>query len=108
MATDGGGYILALDLGTSGVKVALVSTEGRIVETTVEPYGLTFLPGGGVEQDPEDWWRAVVRGAHALFERGTVRRDDVIGIRAIVQWSRTVAAYGAVRQAMNSGIWMAL
>jgi xylulokinase len=103
---SGGGHVLALDLGTSGVKLALIATDGRIAETAVEPYGLTFLPGGGVEQDPDDWWRAIVRGTHAMLDRRTVRRDDVIGVGASAQWSGTVAVDRAGRHLMNAVIWM--
>jgi len=51
-------YILAIDLGSSGPKVALVSTQGEIIASEFEPVETLFLPGGGVEQRPDDWWQA--------------------------------------------------
>ena len=49
-------YALAIDLGTGGPKVGLVSLTGRLawfehlrVETRV-------LPDGGAEQDAGEWW----------------------------------------------------
>ena len=51
--------ILAIDLGTSGPKVALLSTHGEVLGGTNEPVPLHILPQGGVEQDPADWWRAI-------------------------------------------------
>ena len=51
--------ILAIDLGTSGPKVALLSTRGVVLGGTSEPVPLHILPQGGVEQDPADWWRVL-------------------------------------------------
>jgi xylulokinase len=39
-------YILAVDLGTSGVKVALISVDGRVAGWESEPVALHVLPGG--------------------------------------------------------------
>ena len=52
-------YILAIDHGTSGVKAAIVSTHGRIVDFEFEGTPTHFLADGGVEQDPQDWWNAL-------------------------------------------------
>ncbi len=49
-------YILAIDLGTSGPKVALASTRGEIVAWEVEEIPLLLFPDGGAEQRPDDWW----------------------------------------------------
>ena len=48
-------YTLAVDLGTGGPKVALVSMEGDVVGHEYETNELIFFPEGGVEQDPDDW-----------------------------------------------------
>ena len=45
-------YVLALDLGTTALKVALATTRGRLIDTETEPQQVTLLPGGGAEQDP--------------------------------------------------------
>ena len=47
------GHVLAIDLGTSALKVALVSTAGKIVASEQEGARSTLLPGGGAEQDPQ-------------------------------------------------------
>ena len=50
--------ILAVDLGTSGMKVALITVSGRVVGWEAEPVRLILTPDGGAEQSPEDWWQA--------------------------------------------------
>ena len=48
-------HILAIDLGTSALKVALVSTAGEVVAAEQDTCQVRLLPGGGAEQDPEQW-----------------------------------------------------
>ena len=43
-------YVLAVDLGTSGAKVALIGVDGRVAAWENEPVALHVLPGGGAEQ----------------------------------------------------------
>jgi xylulokinase len=49
-------YVLAIDLGTGGPKVGLVDQEGRIKASASNNLPIYFLPDGGAEQDPEEWW----------------------------------------------------
>ncbi|MGY5766567.1 acetyltransferase [Brachybacterium sp. DNPG3] len=50
--------LLALDLGTSRAKAALIDLEGRALATAGAAYPTRTTPDGGREQDPEDWVRA--------------------------------------------------
>jgi xylulokinase len=101
-----GGYIVAFDLGTSGLKVAVASPAGEIVGAAVEPYPLHLLPGGGAEQDPEDWWRAVVRGTRRVLTVAGVDAGRVVGIGCSAQWSGTVPVDRHGRPLMRALIWM--
>jgi glycerol kinase len=64
-------YVLAVDQGTSGTKAIVVDDTGQVIaiaETSLRP---RYLPGGGVEQDPEALWNSVVEaGRQALAEAG--------------------------------------
>ena len=51
--------ILAIDLGTSGMKAALVAADGTITGWAERAVPLRVLPGGGAEQDPLAWWEAL-------------------------------------------------
>lgn len=59
---------LAFDIGTSGVKAALVRDDGEISATAVENYPTHNAEGGVVEQNVEDWWRAIVAACQSLGE----------------------------------------
>ncbi len=99
-------YILAFDLGTGGPKVALVSSDGEVVGHEVEKTELLLLPGGGAEQDPADWWRAISVGAKKLLNRGLVPADHIVGIGVTAQWMGTVAIDRDGNHLANAIIWM--
>jgi len=98
--------VLAIDLGTSGPKVALVAESGAVVESDYEPTQLILTDDGGVEQDPDDWWRAITTATRRMMDRGTVAPDRIIGVCCTAQWLGTVAVDGAGKHLMNALIWM--
>ena len=99
-----GACVLAVDLGTGGPKVAIVSESGRIVSHATEPVPLHLLDSGGAEQDPDDWWTAICTAAHrALADAGPV---DLVGVGCTAQWSGTVAVDGTGEPLMRAVIWM--
>jgi xylulokinase len=99
-------YILAIDLGTSGPKVALVATEGTIVGGASAPIRLLYVPGGGVEQDPAEWWRAICMATRQLLAQNLVPVPAIAGVCVTSQWSGTVAVDAGGRPLMNAIIWM--
>jgi xylulokinase len=106
MTPPGATTFLAIDLGTSGPKVALVSTEGEILGAVFEETPLLLLPGGGAEQRPEDWWAAIVRATRRLLESHPALVDGIRAICCTAQWSGTVAVDRAGEPLMNAVIWM--
>jgi xylulokinase len=99
-------YILAVDLGTSGPKVGLVSVEGCVLAHEFEATRLHLLADGGAEQDPEEWWRAVVTATQRLLARGLVDPDQIIAICCTSQWSGTVPVDAAGAPLQRAIIWM--
>lgn len=99
-------YILAIDLGTSMLKVALVTTNGDIVACASEPQNVTLLPNGGAEQDPADWWNGILRAAKSVLTQNLAPVDDIVAVCCTSQWSGTVAVDQAGNPLMNAIIWM--
>ncbi len=98
--------VLAIDLGTSACKVALVSTDGDVLDIASKAYPLSLLPGGGAEQDPEHWWTAIRAATSLLLARGSASPENVLGIGCTAQWSGTVAVDGRGRALRPAIIWM--
>jgi xylulokinase len=99
-------YVLAVDLGTGGPKVALVSARGRIAVSAFEPVALRLLPGGGAEQDPAAWWSAVVSATRRVITDGVVPVDRIVGVGCTAQWSGTVAVAEDGAPLRPAVIWM--
>lgn len=69
---------VGLDLGTTGVKGLLVDAEGKILAIHGEKLSLSTPRPAWAEQDPHDWWNAVVKVLKALSSEasrigGTIR-----------------------------------
>ncbi len=107
VSPDGGqGFILAIDLGTSGPKVGLFSSSGRILAHEFEPVELLLIPPGGAEQRPDDWWRAICCATQRLLAKQPVPVEDIIGVNCTAQWAGTVPVNREGRALMNAVIWM--
>jgi xylulokinase len=98
--------ILAIDLGTSGPKVALVSTQGELLGSEFEETQLLLLPDGGAEQSPAEWWQAITKAVKRLLNRGLVANEDIAAIGITGQWSGTVPVDQAGNALSNAIIWM--
>jgi len=99
-------FILAIDLGTSGPKVGLVSNRGQVIDSEFEPTNLGLLPDGGAEQDPRDWWQAIVKATRRLLTRHPQETAQVSAIACTGQWSGTVAVGRDGQPLMNAITWM--
>ncbi len=75
-------YVLAYDIGTTGVKTCLFSVGERIelLSSSQQGYGLYILPDGGAEQDSEEWWQAMCTTTRELFSKVDISPSMVAGI----------------------------
>ena len=99
-------FILAIDLGTSGPKVALFSTQGELIGSEFEETQLLLSHGGGAEQSTDGWWDAIQKAVKRLLAKGFISNDDIVGIATTGQWSGTVAVNEAGEALGNAIIWM--
>ena len=76
-----GKYILSHDIGTSSDKAVLVNFQGEVHATFTETYP-TFYPNPAwVEQNPEDYWKAVTLTSKAIISKNEI---DPSEIKAVV------------------------
>ena len=61
-------YYIGVDLGTSAVKLILMAEDGSLRNIQSCEYPLFFPENGWSEQNPADWWNAVVKGIHTVAE----------------------------------------
>ena len=98
--------ILAIDHGTSGAKVALVSTLGEVIAWEYEPVTLYLLAGGGAEQDPNDWWRSISTAVKRLLGKGLVPPQEIEAVCTSSMGEETVPVDRNGNCLMRSMSWM--
>jgi len=59
--------ILAIDIGTTGAKAALVDRSGALLASVLATYPTHTAAGGVVEQTPQEWWDASCRALRQLW-----------------------------------------
>jgi xylulokinase len=99
-------YLLAIDVGTSVCKVALLSARGEILQLEMEAVPLTLLPNGGAEQSPHDWWRIITQLVQRLLSAPAVPVEQIRAVCCAAQWSSTVVIDEAGEPLGNAIIWM--
>jgi xylulokinase len=98
--------ILAVDLGTSSMKVALITTHGQVLGWESEPMRLILTPDGGAEQSPGDWWQAFLTAARRLLGRELAPRPAVRAVCCSTQGEGTLAVDEHGNPLMNCILWM--
>lgn len=77
-----GKYVIAYDVGTTGVKTCLIEIDKdiKILSSANEGYNLYVLDNGGAEQDPNEWWEAMKETTRRIFAKSAIRPEQVEGI----------------------------
>ncbi|TFH29459.1 MAG: xylulose kinase [Promethearchaeota archaeon] len=99
-------YIIAVDHGTSGVKVAIISVYGEIVCWEFEKTPLYLIHDNGAEQNPDEWWSAFLIATKRLIAKISIPFEDLVAISVSGQWSCTVALDAEGNHLMNAISWL--
>lgn len=97
-------YILVHDLGTSGNKATLFSTEGSIIKSVVVGYETIYHDEVSVEQNPDAWWVSVVESTKQLVAGINIEDIEVISLSGHMQGLVLLDEEGGLLY--NSLIWM--
>ena len=71
-------YYIGADLGTSSLKLMLVNKNGEILKSVNREYDVMFPKSGWSEQNPGDWWQAMVSGMDELTDG--INKEEICGI----------------------------
>lgn len=81
--------VLAVDLGTSGCKCALVSLDGTVQAWAFRAVTL-HVQGALAEQEPQDWWKAFLDSAGEILGADAGLRSRVVAVCCSTQTEGTV------------------
>ena len=99
-------FFLIFDHGTSGMKTAIISTHGKIKGFNVEEYDLFHFEQGCAEQDPNDWWNAIVKTTQTLLSQELVPVEDIIAICSSNQLDGTIPVDKEGNSLYNCMTWL--
>jgi len=74
------GYLVGIDVGTSGTKTLLCDDSGKILASATEEYPCQHPRPLWSEQHPEDWWKAAAKSVRRVLAASGVSGDQVQGI----------------------------
>jgi len=97
--------IIAHDLGTTGNKATLYDADGELVGTAFAPYDTRYFGQNCVEQNPSDWWEAVVGSTRRLLRESSASPDDVACVTFSGQMMGCVAVDAAGEVLRPAIIW---
>ncbi len=92
--------ILAYDLGTGGVKASVYNQKGISLSESFISYETNYPKSGYHEQNPLDWWNAVVSSTKSLIQQKPSIQKDIVCI-AVSGHSLGVIPVGAVGSEYN-------
>jgi len=98
--------VLAVDLGTSGCKTAVVTGRGEVLDWAFEPVTTHYFPNGGAEQRPGDWWDAFVKTSRTLLSRHAERIPAIGAVCFSTQGEGTVPVDAEGNALGNCILWM--
>ena len=98
-------WYLAIDLGTSGLKVGALLPTGEILAHAFESVETTYLSGGGATQDVDQWWRSIIKCVSSILHSSTVESRNCVGIGMTGQWASTVPVTASAQAAGPVLLW---
>jgi xylulokinase len=99
-------HVLAIDLGTSGPKVALVSERGEIAAAAARRVPIRLIPPAGAEQDPDEIWAAIRSAIHEVMQRADVAPDAIVAVACASQYFSIVPVDADGRAVAPLLLWM--
>jgi xylulokinase len=74
------GYLLGIDIGTSGTKTLLCDDSGKVLATATAEHPLSSPKPGWSEQNPLDWWNSTIRATRAVLKKSGAKPVDIQAI----------------------------
>jgi xylulokinase len=99
-------YVLAIDLGSGGPKVGIVDLNGCILASAAGSAPVYFLPEGGAEQVPAEWWSSVSNASKQVIRESGVPPESILAISVTSQWAVIVPVDENGEELMNAVSWM--
>jgi xylulokinase len=99
------GYLVGVDVGTSGVRALVCDEKGTVLATASAPHPSYAPRPLWSEQNPEDWWAATCRAMRQALAEAGIKGSEVQGIGLSGQMHGLVMLDGAHRVIRPAILW---
>jgi xylulokinase len=97
--------LLGIDVGTSATKTLLCNAKGKVLATANVAYPVHAPRPGWSEQEPNDWWRAVIRGIGEVCKKARKQPSAITGVGLSGQMHGSVFVDKAGRSLRRALLW---
>ncbi len=73
-------YALGIDIGTTSVKVVLISSSGRMVCESNQAHNLLSLHRNWAEENADEWWQNVIDAVKDIANQAPDKMKDIVSI----------------------------
>ncbi len=98
--------MLGFDVGTSGLKAALLHSSGEVIAEASEEYPTYHPHPNWAEQDPEDWWHALCAASRRVMMSVATSDRSLAGVCISSQAPVIVPVAADGRPLMRGMLWL--
>jgi FGGY-family pentulose kinase len=99
-------YVLGIDFGTESCRAGVFDLSGRCLAAEATNYELAHPRPGWAEQDPDEWWSALVTSVGNALRSAGVSRDAIAGLCVDATTCTVVAVDSSGRHLRPAIMWM--
>ncbi len=103
---NGDPHVLGIDFGTESVRVGIFDPRGEPVTFASHNYELVHPRPGRAEQDPSQWWSALVAACNEAMQRSGLPAEAIAGISVDATAATVVALDADGRHLRPAIMWM--
>ncbi len=103
---DSNRYVLVIDLGSTGIKAAVVSNSGDVVSSSYEKIDVHLFQNGGAEQDAHQWWNNSKIAAKRAIQESGVSPENIVAVCCDSQYSVIVPVDEQANPLMRAVHWL--
>jgi sugar (pentulose or hexulose) kinase len=99
-------YLMGIDCGTGGVRVGIFDREGGPIGFSAVEFQTRHPHPGWAEQEPDEWWSALVEAVPTAMAAGEVSPEEIAGISVDAMSSTVLAVDASGRPLRPAIMWM--
>lgn len=99
-------YILAIDLGTTAIKVLLFQSDGQVISNSTQEYKLLTLTELAVELEVEKYWDAFKKGLAEVLSQAKIDSSKIKSIGISAQGETLILVDKEGKPLTNAVVWL--